>query len=128
MVVDDSPGVLHSLVMLLHHFGFEVWGFLDHQEAVEATSECQPDVLICDAHVDDVPEIENPSPESIKGIKVASEIQNKRPQCEVILLSANLRPSTLVERANQVGVRVKVLPKPSSPDSLIFELRSRKVA
>lgn len=126
MVVDDSPGVLRSLVLLLHHFGFEVWGFLDQHEAVAAIPKCEPDVLICDAHVNEANEIEDPCPECIEGIKVASEIQHVRPECDVIIMSANLRPATILDRAEKLGVRARVLPKPSNPANLISELRSRK--
>lgn len=128
MVVDDSPGVLQSLVMLLHHFEFEVWGFLNGQEAVDAIKQCAPDILICDAHMDEAGVLDDTSPDRIKGIEIASVIQRAWPDCRVIIMSANLKPSIVLDHARTLGVRATVLPKPSHPASLLSKLRSRTAA
>lgn len=125
MVIDDSPSVLRSLVMLLHHFGFQVWGFLNDREAVSAARECDPDVLICDAHMEEVLESPTSVPERIKGVEVASEIQKVLPRCEVIVMSSNLNPATVVDRAEKLGMHVRAIPKPANPAHLISELRAR---
>ncbi len=128
MIVDDSPRTLRSLIMLLHHFGFEVWGFLDGKEAVSALERCDPDVLICDAHIEELTDSEEIAPEMIKGIDVASKIQRIRPRCQVIVLSGNLNPGVIQDRAKKAGTKVRVMPKPANPAELLSELNTKKTA
>ncbi len=128
MIVDDSPRTLRSLIMLLHHFGFEVWGFLDGKEAVSALERYDPDVLICDAHIEELTDSEEIAPEMIKGIDVASKIQRIRPRCQVIVLSGNLNPGVIQDRAKKAGTKVRVMPKPANPAELLSELNTKKTA
>ena len=128
MIVDDSPGTLRSLIMLLHHFGFEVWGFLDEEEAISAATKYDPDVLICDAHMEEITDTEELAPEEIKGIEVASTIQRILPRCEVIVMSGNLNPGVIQDRAKRIGAKVRVMSKPTDPAALLSELRVRKAA
>ncbi len=122
MVVDDSPAVLESLILLLHHFGFEVASFYDGAEALGASRDFAPDFLICDAHMNELTNSEDSVPEHIQGIETASAIQHACPECRVIVMSGNLKASTVLDRARRLGVSVRPLPKPTSPDALMQEL------
>lgn len=128
MIVDDSPATLHSLIMLLHHFGFEVWGFLDEEEAIAEVREYAPDVLICDVHVEEASDPADLPSERIKGIRTASAIQRQRPQCEVIVMSGNMNPSVISQHAKKMGVNITVMPKPADPAALLNEIRRSKAA
>jgi DNA-binding NarL/FixJ family response regulator len=123
MIVDDSPGVMQSLTLLLLHFGFELATFLDGGEALSATAEFHPDALICDAHIDELTNSVDSAPDLIEGIETASAIQHAWPRCRVIVMSGNLKPSVVLDRARRLGARVRVMPKPSSPEALISALR-----
>lgn len=123
MVVDDSPGVMQSLILLLRHFGFEVATFVDGAEAVSATNHFRPDALICDAHTNELTNPYDSPPDHIAGIEVASAVQRAWPRCKVIIMSGNLGPSVVLDRARELGARVQVMPKPSSPEELISALR-----
>ncbi len=122
MVVDDNPAVLESLSLVLVHFGFEVNSFFDDEEALAATIQFVPDFLICDAHMNEVTESLDSAPEHIRGIEVASEIQHACPACIVIVMSGNLKPSIVLDRAEKLGAHVQTMPKPTSPDDLIKAL------
>ena len=125
MVVDESSGVLHSLILLLEHFGFETHGFLTQQAALAALSDYRPDVLICDAHVEEVEDQDVPLPGRIEAIETASSVQRVRPGCKVIILSSNLKPTTVEDGAHRLGMEVEVMPKPASPPELISAVRKR---
>jgi CheY-like chemotaxis protein len=124
MVVDDSPGVQQSLILLLLYFGFEVAPFLDGSEAILATKSFHPDALICDAHINEMTNSEDFAPEHIEGVETASAIQHQWPQCRVIVMSGNLKESVLLDRAEKLGAHIQVMPKPSSPDMLISALKA----
>lgn len=121
MVVDDSPGVLHSFQLLLRHFGFEVAAFTDAREAVSATKRFRPDLLICDAHLVDTAE-SVPGADQIEGIQAALAIQNSWPPCKVIMISGNLAPKVIIETAKKRGKNVVAMPKPVNPEDLISTL------
>jgi len=124
MVVDDSPGVLDSLVLLLIHFGFDTAGFLDASDAFAVLNEYKPDVAICDAHMEEVEDGDEPVPQRIKGIETASKIKRARPGCKVIVLSGNLKPKTVIDRAERLGAKVLMMPKPGNPRELISKVRA----
>jgi CheY-like chemotaxis protein len=106
----------------LHYFGFEVAPFLDGAEAILATKYFHPDALICDAHANEMTNSCDYAPERIAGIETASAIQHEWPQCKVIVMSGNLKESVVLERAEALGAHVQVMPKPSSPETLISVL------
>jgi DNA-binding NarL/FixJ family response regulator len=123
MVVDDSPGVLQSLILLLRYFEFETIGFLTSQPALAAMDDYKPDVLICDAHIEEMEDQDAPVPERIEGLRTASKVKRVRPACRVIVLSSNMRPNVLVEGAHRLGADVQVLAKPTNPPELISAVR-----
>ena len=97
LVVDDTHHVRNMLVDMLELDGFEVVGqAATATEAIDATSEQEPDVIVMDYKMPDM-----------DGLRAAETIREGRPEQPIILYTAYLDEG-LEQRARDAGVALCV--------------------
>jgi CheY-like chemotaxis protein len=107
LIVDDEPDLLKVTLLRLEKTGYEVFGGVDGQEALDMARQIIPDLIILDVYLpvikgDDVAQI----------LKRGDELKH----IPIILISATTR--TLNERARESGADA-YLAKPFEPEELI---------
>jgi len=106
LLVDDEPGVLHALKMLLGAVGFSVTDFSVPTQAVEfleGGGSC--DLILCDLKMP-----------GMNGLAVLGEIQKICPERPFVLMSGHAGPAE-IEQAKNNGAAA-FLAKPFTPDDL----------
>jgi CheY-like chemotaxis protein len=112
LIVDDEPDLLKVILLRLKKTGYEVFGGVDGQEALELARQIIPDLIILDVYLpviggDDVAQI----------LKRDDELKH----IPIILISATIR--TLNERARESGADA-YLAKPFEPEELIGKVKN----
>ena len=106
LLIDDEPGVLLALKLLMQTVGYAVIGFSDPRAAVEflkGPEQCG--VIICDLKMP-----------KLDGIGVLQEAKRIRPNLPFILMSGHAQAPE-IDRAKELG-SVGFLGKPFSPTQL----------
>jgi DNA-binding NtrC family response regulator len=112
-VVDDEFIVATTLGMILCQNGFEVLSFDLPGEALRASHEMTPDLLITDVMMP-----------LLSGIELAIQMREHCPDCKVLLFSGQPDASDLLDAARAKGHDFKTLAKPVRPSELLEEIRT----
>jgi len=112
-VVDDETVIAATLAMILRHQGLEARSFDSPLEALNATREIVPDLLISDVMM---PEM--------SGIELALKVREYCPECKVLLFSGQAATADLLEKARADGHDFEVLAKPVHPSDLLAKIRA----
>jgi PAS domain S-box-containing protein len=107
LYVDDEEPLVFLTSQVLRRLGYEVTGFVDAEEALEA--------FTAEPHRFDVA-ISDLSMPRLSGRDLAQRLLQIRPDIPVVLVSGYLRPND-VQRAREIGVRDLVL-KPDTVEEL----------
>ncbi len=106
LLVDDEPGVLNAVRLLLQALGFQVHPFSEPLKALEfAKTGVSLDVCLSDLRMP-----------VMTGLELLKALHDARPALPFILMSAHALDADL-EEAQKLGAR-GVLPKPFTPDGL----------
>ncbi|MGC4120508.1 MAG: sigma-54 dependent transcriptional regulator [Myxococcales bacterium] len=85
LVVDDDQGLLRAVMRILHRAGHQVTGASDSVEGLAAALEDDLDVALLDVRMP-----------NISGLQMLAEIKAKRPELEVIIMTAHATVETAV--------------------------------
>jgi len=110
LLIDDEPGVLHALKLLLGAVGFEVTDFSVPKHAVEyleGGGHC--DLILCDLKMP-----------GMSGLTVLGETQRIVPNTPFVLMSGHAGPVE-IEQAKTEGASAFIA-KPFTPDELMRTL------
>jgi DNA-binding NtrC family response regulator len=111
-VVDDEDVIASSLAIILRQSGFEAKSFTDPREAMSAAHSEAPDLLISDVVMP-----------VISGIDLAIQMQERCPNCKVLLFSGQAASAGMLENARADGHNFELLLKPVHPKDLLREIR-----
>jgi DNA-binding NtrC family response regulator len=113
-VVDDEDVIASSLAMILrYNGGFHATSFSDPLEALQATRFEAPDLLITDVVMP-----------QLSGVDLAIQVQERCPNCKVLLFSGQFATAHLLESARARGYDFEVLSKPVHPADLLAGIQS----
>lgn len=114
LVLDDEPIIADTLAVILRRQGYPTDVAYCGRSALLGCKLSSPDVLISDV-----------SMPGMNGIEMASRIQQRNPQCKVLLFSGMTGAglSTLLEQARERGLAFQFLPKPIHPTDLLKDLQ-----
>lgn len=112
-VVDDEKQIADLLSLYLREAQVDVQTFYDARSALQRADDCLPDVLISDITMP-----------GMDGITLAETLQQRNPDCKVILISGN--PSWKARGDSQIGRsgRFTLLLKPFSIKQLMHVIVS----
>jgi DNA-binding NtrC family response regulator len=111
-VVDDEPVIASSLAIILRQLGFESKSFTEPPEALNAALSEALDLLISDVVMP-----------VLSGIDLAIQIQERCPNCKVLLFSGQSATTGMLENARALGHNFELLLKPVHPKDLLREIR-----
>jgi DNA-binding NtrC family response regulator len=111
-VVDDEPVIASSLAIILGQLGFEAKSFTEPLEALNAALSEAPDLLISDVVMP-----------VLSGIDLAIQMQERCPNCKVLLFSGQSATAGMLESARALGHNFELLLKPVHPKDLLREIR-----
>jgi DNA-binding NtrC family response regulator len=111
-VVDDEPVIASSLEIILGQLGFEAKSFTEPLEALNAALSEAPDLLISDVVMP-----------VLSGIDLAIQMQERCPNCKVLLFSGQSATAGMLESARALGHNFELLLKPVHPKDLLREIR-----
>ena len=100
-VVDDEPIIATTLAVILRQQGFDATSFSEPLEALEAAQSDAPDLLISDVVMP-----------HLSGIDLAIQVQQKCPNCRVLLFSGQAATGHLLEAARAGGHDFELMTKP----------------
>ncbi len=109
-VVHDELVIASSLALILGHEGFDARFFTEPFEALRAARSNAPDILIADAALP-----------PLSGIELAVKIRQHRPECKVLLFSAQ---ATLPGFSAADLRSVELVQKPVHPKDLLRRLQT----
>jgi DNA-binding NtrC family response regulator len=111
-VVDDEPVIASSLAIILRQSGFDAKSFAEPLEALNAALSEAPDLLISDVVMP-----------VLSGIELAIQMQERCPDCKVLLFSGQAATAGLLENARANGHNFELLLKPIHPKDLLREIQ-----
>lgn len=111
-VVDDEQVIATSLAIILRQLGFDVKPFTEPIEALNAANSAPPDLLITDVVMP-----------ALSGIDLAIQMQERCPNCKVLLFSGQAATAGMLENARANGHNFELLLKPVHPKDLLREIR-----
>jgi two-component system, NtrC family, sensor kinase len=111
LLVEDNEEVGSTTAMMLRTTGLDVVRALNADEAMAylSTSPDQPDLVLSDIAM----------PGSMNGIALAFELRKQRPTLPVLLTTGYAE-----QLGEAVGSGLRVLPKPTSPEDMLAEMRA----
>jgi DNA-binding response OmpR family regulator len=112
-VVDDESIITTTLGLILRQHGFDAHCFDLPLEALRASREMAPDLLITDVMMP-----------LLSGIELAIQMREHCPDCRVLLFSGQASTSDLLEAARSKGHYFRALTKPVHPAGLLKEIRA----
>lgn len=111
-VVDDEPVIASSLAIILRQVGFDTKFFTEPLEALRAASSEAPDLLISDVVMP-----------LLSGIELAIQMQERCPNCKVLLFSGQASTADMLDSARAKGHNFELLLKPVHPKDLLREIQ-----
>ena len=112
-VVDDEPTIATTLGMILRQHGFDAQTFELPAEALHASRETAPDLLLTDVVMP-----------LLSGIDLAIQMRAHCPCCKVLLFSGQPATSDLLVKARASGHSFEALAKPVPPAELLEKIRT----
>ena len=113
LIADDEQVIADTLVMILHHGGFDARAVYTCEKAVELAPSFQPDILISDVLM-----------AGLNGVDAAIKIRALLPHIRVFLLSGQSATTEMLTNSNAQHLGFEVLVKPVHPQELLGRLRS----
>jgi DNA-binding NtrC family response regulator len=110
-VVDDEHVIASSLATILRKNGFDAVPFTEPLKALEAADLEAPDLLISDVVMP-----------GLSGIDLAVQLQERCPNCNVLLFSGQAATAGMLETARAKGHNFELLLKPVHPADLLREI------
>lgn len=111
-VVDDEGIIATSLAMILRfQGGFHATAFTDPEAALEAALADAPDLIITDVVMP-----------GLSGIELAIQVQQRHPECKILLFSGQAATSHMLEGVRAQGYDFGVLSKPVHPADLLAKI------
>ena len=111
LIVDDERLVADTLALILKRKGWRPITAYSAVEALRRLRESQPVAAILDVMLPDM-----------NGIKLAEQIRQRFPDCQVLLLSGRPEATELLEAAEARGRHFEILVKPVDPGELLARL------
>jgi DNA-binding NtrC family response regulator len=111
-VVDDEHVIASSLAIILRQNGFEAKSFTEPLEALRAANSEVPDLLISDVVMP-----------VLSGVDLAIQMQDRFPNCKVLLFSGQAASAGLLENCHANGYSFELLLKPLHPRDLVREIQ-----
>ena len=111
LVVDDYEVIANTIASILRGSGYEATAAYSGEQAVEAATASNADVLITDVVMG-----------TMSGIEAAIRILRNRPDCKVILSSGESKTVNLLRESEEQGYHFEILPKPVPPAILLDRL------
>jgi DNA-binding NtrC family response regulator len=112
-VVDDESVIATTLGMILREKGFEAHSFHLPVEALRASREMAPDLLITDVVMP-----------LLSGIELAIQMREHCPDCKVLLFSGQPAITGMLEAARASGHNFEALAKPIHPGELLERIHT----
>lgn len=112
-VVDDEFVIAWSLAMILRHHGFAATSYTNPLQALQDARSATPDILISDVVMP-----------QLSGIDLAIQVQDRSPDCQVLLLSGQAATAKMLESAAARGANFEILLKPVRPADLLTKLQN----
>jgi DNA-binding response OmpR family regulator len=113
-VVDDEKIIADTVAMILRWHGFIVESFTHPIEALAASRNQTPDLLVTDI-----------SMQVFSGIELAIEVRKDCPNCKVLLLSGQPETDEMRETFRAAGQKFDLLLKPIHPAELVSRVQWR---
>lgn len=110
LIIDDEPGLRHTLTRLIRAAGFQVTAVADGKEALVVLEQPVFDLVYLDIHLP-----------GINGLDILRAIRKESPQLPVILLTGNASLQSALE-ALRLGATDYLL-KPIDPEVLVARTR-----
>jgi DNA-binding response OmpR family regulator len=111
-VVDDEHVIATTLATILNYAGFDARAMFSGQEALDASDNLQPDLLITDVVMT-----------GMNGIEAAIITRSKLPKCKILLFSGQAASLDLLVMARLEGHEFEILAKPIHPTDLLARIR-----
>ena len=112
-VVDDEQVVVLTLATILRSHGFNATSFTQPLEALQAADSDVPDLLISDVMMP-----------LLSGIELAIQIQERCPNCKVLLFSGQASTVSMLDVARTHGRVFDILTKPVHPTDLLRKIQA----
>jgi DNA-binding NtrC family response regulator len=112
-VVDDEQVIALTLAAILRSHGFNATSFTQPFEALQAADSDVPDLLI--------PDVMMPL---LSGIELAIQIQERYPNCKVLLFSGQASTVSMLDDARTHGCVFDILTKPVHPTDLLRNIQA----
>jgi FixJ family two-component response regulator len=113
IVVDDEQLVADTIALILRSNGYEALALYDPKSAIAQLETLKPAIVISD--------IEMPG---MNGVQLAVFIQQRYPDCRVILISGHADTIASLDEARRKGHVFEVLQKPIPPADLLTKIAS----
>ena len=112
LVVDDEPDLLKVLLTRLKKTGYQVFGGVDGQEALDLARQIRPDLIIIDVYLPDM-----------NGDDVAKILKEDKELKHIHIMLISPMASSLAGGVGERGREV-YLPKPFEPEELIGAVKN----
>jgi|HubBroStandDraft_1064217.scaffolds.fasta_scaffold907761_1 DNA-binding response OmpR family regulator len=113
-VVDDEQIIARTIAMILRWQGFVVESFTDPIEALAASRNQAPDLLVTDIWM-----------QVLSGVELAVQVRKGCPNCKVLLLSGQAETEEMREMFKADGQEFDLLLKPIHPVELVSRVKWR---
>jgi CheY-like chemotaxis protein len=111
-VVDDEAVIATTLAAILAHSGYATRAFTDPLEALKASQNDPPELLLSDVMMP-----------GMSGVDLALGIRGYFPECKVLLFSGAATTADLLQVARDDGHHFDLLTKPIHPSDLLYAIR-----
>ena len=112
-VVDDEVTITSTLGLILRQHGFDAQSFDLPVEALRASHETPPDLLITDVVMP-----------LLSGIELAIQMREHCPNCKVILFSGQTATADMLTTARANGHEFEILAKPVHPTEMLKKINA----
>jgi CheY-like chemotaxis protein len=113
LIVDDEKTLADTLVMIIRREGYEAASAYSGVAALQKIESFTPDCVISDVIMP-----------GMNGIELCSLIEQKYPDCRILLFSGQASTNELLEQARAQGHTWELLAKPVDPAELLGKLAS----
>ncbi len=117
LIVDDERNVTDTLALILKHAGHDVRCAYSSAAALALLDSFAPECAICDLIL-----------AGVNGVDMCASLAAARPDCRIILSSAQSEASPLVQDARARGFTWELLVKPQDPAELLKKMASLESA